>query len=139
VILTLSVVEREVAHLRTAQSKDLRLSLPLLSLQLQLQLPLPLSSLYLTKNHVISTEATDSLIVCCAAERPPHFAFAVAFAVAVAVFVIPQRSGAICYCFCSCRHPERSEGSLYSAFAFVLRNGRALAVPQQPIVNVTRS
>jgi hypothetical protein len=38
-----------------------------------------------TPNAVISTEATDSLIVCRAVERPPHFGFAFVVALAVAV------------------------------------------------------
>jgi hypothetical protein len=56
----------------------LQLPLPLL-LQLQLQLPLPFAR-STHKQCVISTGATDSLIVHRVVERPPHFALAVAFA-----------------------------------------------------------
>jgi hypothetical protein len=45
----------------------------------------PLAFLIKSQRIVISTEATGSLIVCCAVEKPPHFAFAFAFAFAVAL------------------------------------------------------
>jgi hypothetical protein len=53
------------------------------------------------KSLVISTEATDSLIVCCAVERSPHFAFVLSFASryhkasALGLYTSAKREGAL--------------------------------------------
>jgi hypothetical protein len=48
-----------------------------------------------THHPVISTEATDSLTVCCAVEKPPHFAFVLAF-------VLPNRQGTHSHSLTAC-------------------------------------
>jgi hypothetical protein len=58
---------------------------------LSFDIPKDVPGIVVQKKIVISTEATDSLTVRCAVERPPHFAFAVVLALAIVLLLIILR------------------------------------------------